>query len=142
MLTPKFSVEQDGTHVIVRAHLPQVRTQEIETCVSDDEFRLSARPYFLRLHFRGPLAEDDGTEGGPTQARLEYDAGSGWLVIALPKRNPGEHFGDLDMLSRLLTPKATGIPAQQALIEVVQGSSLPSTHRSTRLFFAERWLSF
>ena len=72
-----------------------------------------AQPYFLRLTFKQPLAEDD-------RERAEYDAERGTLRCFVPKRNHAEHFTGLDMLTQLLTKRPLA-SAAVPLIEVMPG---------------------
>lgn len=81
--------------------------------MDDTLFTLYINPYYLRLNFPHTLREDD--EG--SEAR--YDAGSGYLTVSLTKAVPGEQFGDLDLLAKLLAPRASEQAQQGPLIEVL-----------------------
>lgn len=65
--------------------------------VDGEQLTLHVKPYFLRLTFSHRLVEDD-------ESSARYDPSSGYLTIVLTKEVPGEHFKDLDLLARLLTP--------------------------------------
>jgi protein SHQ1 len=58
------------------------------------------KPYFLKLTFSQSLLE----EGGNNKAT--YDVDKNELVCTVTKLNPGEHFEDLDMITKLLTPSS------------------------------------
>jgi len=51
-----------------------------------------------RLHLPGEVVED-GRE------KASYNVDSGTIVVHLPKRNRGEHFENLEMLTTLLSGK-------------------------------------
>lgn len=133
MLTPKFEVTQDADNVLLRVYTPYIRARDVETAIADNEFRLLAKPYFLRLHFPGPLAEDE-------REAAQYDIGTGWMSITLPKLTPGENFDGLDMLSRLLAPAQPleSRVAGSAVVELIGGESRPSDHGTRMLMIACR----
>ncbi|CAO3609907.1 unnamed protein product [Cunninghamella blakesleeana] len=89
--------------------------------VQDTEFRFFLKPYFLRLYFPGPLVEDD-------DSKASYDPSSGEFIVRVSKEKKGEHFNDLDLLTKLLARKGEAdqnksIP-KKPLIEVI--SSQPA----------------
>lgn len=70
------------------------------------------------LHFPGNLVEDDGS-------RATYDPSSGQFTVKITKETKGEHFADLDLLTKLLARKgeaSTDTP-KKPLIEVIGESS-------------------
>ena len=71
-------------------------------------------PYFLRLHFPGPVVEDDTSSA-------RYDAGTGYLTVTLAKVNQAEDFKDLDILASLLAPPRSEPSASRHVIEVIGG---------------------
>ncbi|KXS10988.1 SHQ1-domain-containing protein [Gonapodya prolifera JEL478] len=102
MLQPKFRLSQDAHAVTLVLHVPFIRTQEIELDVSDGNIiRFHAKPYFLRIHLPGRVAEEE------ERHTANYDIGSGELTVRIPKECPGEDFKDLDLLTKLLvSPKS------------------------------------
>ena len=77
---------------------------------------IAQRTYFVSLQFAKPLATEEdiaqeqieGKFKSPeerAQEKAVYDYPSGTLTIQLPKKNAGEFFPDLDMLTRLLEKK-------------------------------------
>ena len=117
MLTPKFSLTQDDQFVYLKMHVPHLKFNETETHVEDDEVYFHSKPYFLRLHLPGNVVEDD-------RSKCSYDVDSGWLSITLSKQKTGEHFDNLDMLTKLLTPKSTSqVSYSCANVEVLESSS-------------------
>lgn len=53
------------------------------------------------------------------EASAQYDPGSGFLTVNLTKAVPGEHFEDLDLLTKLLALRPAERPSQGPLIEVI-----------------------
>ncbi|RKP06041.1 SHQ1 protein-domain-containing protein [Thamnocephalis sphaerospora] len=98
MITPAFRLEQDDEFVTVLIRAPHVRAQEVDMYVSGNEFKLYVKPYFLRLHLPGHVVEDE-------RATASYDVAAGEITAKLPKETPGEHFADLDLLTKLLARK-------------------------------------
>jgi hypothetical protein len=50
------------------------------------------------LHLPGHVVEDE-------RAHTSYDVAAGEITVKLPKETPGEHFPDLDLLTKLLARK-------------------------------------
>lgn len=108
-------------------------------------FHFSLQPYYLRyvaytargslahvirLELPGNVIEDD-------RAKAAYDAANGDITIKLPKETPGEHFADLEMLTKLLTRKhpIVDTKAKKPLIEVIgSDSSSAPTMDATEAF--------
>lgn len=121
MITPTFKVEQDDTTVTILINTPYVRAQDVDLYVEGCEFRFYLRPYFLRLHFPGNIIEDDNS-------KAVYDPSAGQFTIKVTKETKGEHFPDLDLLTKLLARTGeTGTTAKKdpkkPLIEVVGEST-------------------
>lgn len=97
MITPWFKVEQNHQYIIIvikAKHVKISADSEPEIHIGDCDFKFYCRPYYLRLHFTNRLIED-GRECA------EYE--KGFFRIKVPKLNEGEHFDDLNMLTKLLT---------------------------------------
>ncbi|KAI8822541.1 SHQ1 protein-domain-containing protein [Fimicolochytrium jonesii] len=116
MLTPAFTISQDDEFVTVVLKCPYVKAQDVEFYISDTEFKFYISPYFLRLNLPASVVEN----GRETAA---YDVDKGEVTVKIPKATPGEHFPDLDLLTKLLAPKGplppglgegTGISGGQA----------------------------
>ncbi|KAI8143646.1 box H/ACA snoRNP assembly protein Shq1 [Fennellomyces sp. T-0311] len=116
MITPTFSVDQDENAIIITINTPYVRAQDVDLHVQGNEFRFFLRPYFLRLSFPGNIVEDDDSVA-------KYDPSSGQFIVRVTKETKGEHFSDLDLLSKLLARKgeASEEPKKKPLIEVIGG---------------------
>lgn len=69
----------------------------------------------IRLELPGSVVED----GDHIQFRLE----SGDMFITMTKLTPGEHFEDLDMLSRLIINPASKKPTPKAGIQVLDSTT-------------------
>ena len=98
MLTPRFDLNQDDNFLIVTIYAPFTNISDTEIFMEDLDFRFFSKPYFLRLHLPKPIEESD-------LANAEYKADINSFVIKAPKKNSGEFFPGLDMLSELLKPK-------------------------------------
>ncbi|KAJ3287755.1 Hsp90 cochaperone shq1 [Rhizoclosmatium sp. JEL0117] len=99
MLTPQFTASQTDDAVLLTIKTPYVKATDIEFFIQGPEFKLHINPYFLRLTFPHELIEN-GKE------TAKYDVGKGEIYLSLPKKEPGLHFEDLDLLSKLMMPKA------------------------------------
>lgn len=78
-----------------------------------------------RLTFPGNIVEDE-------RSKASYDVGAGELTVVLAKETPGEHFPDLDMLTKLLvrTSDPSEKQARKPLIEVISsGETLEGTQK-------------
>ncbi|GJJ73209.1 protein SHQ1 [Entomortierella parvispora] len=126
MITPKFTVTQDSDHVTIVIKAPHIKTQNVDINVQGDVFKFNLKPYFLRLTFPGNVLEDE-------RSKAIYDVGSGELTVILAKETPGEHFPDLDMLTKLLVRKGDITDNKQIkrpLIEVLSsGDTLEGTRQ-------------
>ncbi|KAG8232336.1 hypothetical protein J437_LFUL012926 [Ladona fulva] len=98
MLTPRFILSQTKTEIILKVHAPYANVAETEIYVHENDVRFHSSPYYLRLNLPGWVEENDGS-------RAVFDADSGDFIIRLGKAVPGEHFPDLDMITKLLAPK-------------------------------------
>ncbi|KAI9219157.1 SHQ1 protein-domain-containing protein [Blastocladiella britannica] len=120
MLTPQFECTQDTDTLTLRIRAPHVRSSHLETLVLGRDFRFHCKPYFLALTFDHELVpdvDDTPVEGDVAAASTatatatdatrkpsaSYDIVSGYFTFTLPKLVPGTVFGNLDMLTALLT---------------------------------------
>ncbi|OWZ20941.1 hypothetical protein PHMEG_0004585 [Phytophthora megakarya] len=124
--TPKFHVTQDAAWVFVHVHVPFVRVSEMEFYVDGRDFTFFCKPYLLKLHFPHQVVDDE-------LAKAVYDPNkdNGTIVVHLPKKEPGQDFPDLDMLTKLLQPQRppvdikTNTQRKVPLIEVLSSESEP-----------------
>ncbi|KAI9354981.1 SHQ1 protein-domain-containing protein [Pilaira anomala] len=130
MITPTFKVDQDNDSITIVINTPYVRAQDVDLHVEGSEFRFYLRPYFLRLHLPGNILEDD-------DSKAVYDPSAGQFTIRVTKETKGEHFPDLDLLTKLLARTGeTSIQSNQPkkpLIEVVGGSTEENTLGETEI---------
>ncbi|KAF8986487.1 Hsp90 cochaperone shq1 [Entomortierella lignicola] len=117
MITPTFTVSQEEDFVTIIIKAPHIKTQNVDFEVDGSVFKFNVKPYFLRLTFPGNVVDDE-------RATASYNVGAGELTVVLPKETSGEHFPDLDMLTKLLVRKSDLSEKQikKPLIEIV-GSS-------------------
>ncbi|KAJ3286593.1 Hsp90 cochaperone shq1 [Borealophlyctis nickersoniae] len=102
MITPVFSISQDDEYIIVVIKCPYVKAQNVEFYSEANEFKFYVKPYFLRLTFPSDCTlVEDGRE------RAFYNIDAGEITCHLPKAVKGQHFTDLDMLTKLMAPRKT-----------------------------------
>ncbi|CAI5719190.1 unnamed protein product [Peronospora destructor] len=120
--TPKFHVTQNPAWVFIHVHVPFVRVSEMEFYVDGMDFSFYCKPYLLKLHFPHEVVDDE-------LAKAVYDPNkeNGTIVVHLLKKEPGQDFPDLDMLTKLLQPqrppvdvKADTLQCKTPLIEVLE----------------------
>ncbi|KAL3671404.1 hypothetical protein V7S43_003330 [Phytophthora oleae] len=124
--TPRFHVTQDAAWVFVHVHVPFVRVSEMEFYVDGVDFTFYCKPYLLKLHFPHEVVDDE-------LAKAVYDPNkdNGTIVVHLLKKEPGQDFPDLDMLTKLLQPQRPPVDMKNdnkrkaPLIEVLGSSAEP-----------------
>lgn len=99
---PRFSVSQTADLVVLVIRVPYVRVSEAEVAVDGKELSFYCKPYLLRLTLPGELVDDERIS-----STYDADAENGTLTVSVPKATPGEHFPDLDLVTKLLQPRAT-----------------------------------
>ncbi|XP_070707827.1 protein SHQ1 homolog isoform X2 [Pempheris klunzingeri] len=110
MITPAFDLSQDPQYLVLHIRVPYTRTSEFDLYIDGTEVKFYAKPYFLRLTLPGRVVED-GRE------KATFDIDKGLFTLRVPKETAGEHFEDLNMLTRLLAPK--GSRSAKPLVEDV-----------------------
>lgn len=98
LLTPKFSIEQTDTQILVTIIVPHIRVGSAEIIVDNCEFSFYCKPYLLKLTFPKQLVDEEDSYS----AEYDPNKNNGTLVVKLSKKNAGEEFPDLDLLSKLL----------------------------------------
>lgn len=98
MLTPRFRLTQTAKTVTIIIRAPYSSLGDLELNVEENTFVFSSKPYYLRLNLPGPIIENDFSTSS-------FDSDTGEFTFTLDKVNPGEHFADLDMITKLLCPK-------------------------------------
>lgn len=117
MLTPAFELHQEHSYLLLTIKAPYIKANDVEIYMEQNEFKFFVKPYFLRLYFPCEIIED-GRE------KAQYDISTGIFTIHIPKKNIGEEFPNLDMLTTLLAPKKKHVT--KPLIEVVCTDDTPS----------------
>ncbi len=97
-ITPKFKVDQDDDFVTIRINVPYIRISAAEILTENNEFSFYCKPYLLKLTFPGNFHEDEDKYS----AQYNPDDDHGMLTVKLMKRISGEHFPDLDLITKLL----------------------------------------
>lgn len=116
MLTPQFSIIQSESSLTISLTCPYIKAQEVQISVNGTEFSFHAQPYFLRLTLPKELIED----GRETS---KYDISSGIVTLCIPKLVYGEHFQDLDLLTKLMDIRIKHKTASQPMIQVLSSTS-------------------
>ena len=118
MITPRFTITQSDSALTVTIYAPFTNVADTEVFMEERDFRFFSKPYFLRLHLPGEVHETDA-------AAAKYDADTRSFVVTVPKKNKGEVFRGLDMLTELLRPRDDGGAAAAGIEEVGGGYSAP-----------------
>lgn len=99
MIVPNFRISQDSDFIFVHINVPYVRVSAAEMVCDGRDFSFWCKPYLLKLRFPHPL---DGTDEERCRATYDPMEAHGTLVAHLPKVEPGLHFPDLDLTTKLL----------------------------------------
>ena len=95
MITPIFSLSQTDPSVILRIRLPYVKVSAAELNVDKFTVTFHLQPYFLRL-----ILENEMVSEGVQSA--VYNHNDSYLTVSIGKKNAGEHFKNLEMITTLL----------------------------------------
>lgn len=98
MLTPRFKLTQDDSHVYINVHAPYTNIGDTEIDVDGENFLFVSSPYFLRLRLPGRILDNERAKGS-------YVCDSGEFNLTFDKETPGERFENLDMITSLLAPR-------------------------------------
>lgn len=115
MLTPNFELDQTDDYLIIKIKARFANVNETEIDVNGSQVTFYSSPYYLRLHLPGEVTETDSSTGS-------YDWDSFIFTFSLNKLNPGEHFPDLNLINKFLTPKKT-TNLVNPTIEILNNSS-------------------
>ncbi|XP_025414881.1 protein SHQ1 homolog [Sipha flava] len=115
MLTPNFELDQTENYLIIKIKARFANVNETEIDVNGNQITFYSSPYYLRLHLPGEVEETDTSSGS-------YDWDSYVFTFKLNKVNPGEHFPDLNLINKFLTPKTINHTIKPS-IEVLNESS-------------------
>ncbi|KOB64483.1 Protein SHQ1-like protein [Operophtera brumata] len=98
MLTPRFKLTQDDSHVYINVHAPYTNVGDTEIDVDGENFLFVSSPYFLRLRLPGRIVDNERSKGS-------YICDSGEFNLTFDKESIGEQFENLDMITSLLAPR-------------------------------------
>lgn len=115
MLTPNFELDQTDDYLIIKIKARFANVNETEIDVNGSQVTFYSSPYYLRLHLPGEVSETDSSSGS-------YDWDSYVFTFTLNKANPGEHFPDLQLINKFLTPKKISTSINPS-IEILNESS-------------------
>lgn len=101
MITPDFKITQEPDTVVIEVRVPYVKISSSEVYVESNQFYFYLKPYFLKLQFSQDLREGDEA----IQSSV-YDHNTYLVTFKVIKRNPGEQFKDLDIISKLFEKKS------------------------------------
>ena len=130
MTTPRFKLSQDDHNVYIDINVPYIRISNCDFYIEENLFSFYCKPYFLKLHLPKPIVDDDRAK-----AVYNLQEDNGTIHVTAPKKVPGEHFEDLQMLTKLLSkPSHTLSTAENVnnlknsrgrnLIEVISSTSV------------------
>lgn len=60
-VTPKFTISQTESHVVITARVPYVRVSDAEIDIDGHHVSIYCKPYLLKLNFPGELVDDDSS---------------------------------------------------------------------------------
>ncbi|XP_074605189.1 protein SHQ1 homolog [Brevipalpus obovatus] len=98
MIVPQFSIRQDDKFIFVDIKAPMAKIGETQVDFDQEDLVFWSKPYHLRLKLPGPVVAN-GEES------VEWNADSNEFCLKVAKKNCGQHFEGLDMLTKLLTVK-------------------------------------
>jgi len=81
--------------------------------IEETDFRFYCKPYFLRLNLPASILENDD--------EIKYDFDERIFQLRYQKKNVGENFEGLELLTKLLTPNCAPQKLASNLIEEVEG---------------------
>lgn len=112
MITPRFEVTQDDTHLHIKIYITSIRfsADAVEVNVTGNLFIFYLSPYYLRLRFDQQLRENvEDLEGQASldipedeKLKLSFVPHEDCILVDVPKLNKGEVFQDLDLPTKLL----------------------------------------
>ncbi|XP_057663426.1 protein SHQ1 homolog isoform X1 [Diorhabda carinulata] len=98
MLTPRFKLSQDDRSITIEIRAPYCSLRELQVEVDENVFLFFCKPYFLRLFLPGKLIENENY-------RSSFDCESGEFTFTYDKAEYGEHFEDLDFITKFLVTR-------------------------------------
>lgn len=96
MIVPLFKLSQTPDILTIEITAKYVNFRRLEFLVEDDKLYFYCRPYHLNLHLPGSVQSEI--------LNSKFDVDTGIFTIQMKKTTPGEHFKNLDLITRLLSP--------------------------------------
>ena len=119
MLTPIFSISQTDNEVIFKLRLPYVKISTADIFVEGRLFRFFLHPYYLSLELKQDMKTD-------AISSCVYDHNDYYLTVSVTKKEKGEFFDDLELITSLLSKKKEKVkPNKKPLIEVISETNDP-----------------
>nr|CDS31194.1 protein shq1 [Hymenolepis microstoma] len=121
MLTPLFSLSQTNDELIMDLRIPLADLSLSEFLIEDDTLYFTAPPYYLKMKLPGSVYDDAD--------HIKFEIDSGNMKVKMGKTNPGEHFSDLDLISRFMVTSTAnktqkvGIQVMDAFEEALEGAT-------------------
>ncbi|XP_060515818.1 protein SHQ1 homolog [Cylas formicarius] len=97
MIVPRFKLTQDSRFVTIKIDAPHCSLKEFDADINENVFLFVCRPYYLRLNLPGNLIADK------SDSVCSFDSDSSEFTFRCEKETPGEHFKDLDLITKFLT---------------------------------------
>lgn len=120
MLTPRFKLSQNDKSLTIEIRAPYCSLRELQVEMDENVFLFFCKPYFLRLFLPGKLVENENFKSS-------FDCESGKFTFTYDKAECGEHFEDLDFLTKFLVTKVETNYANKPNILVIDNEAkLPS----------------
>ncbi|AJR47882.1 BCN_G0027480.mRNA.1.CDS.1 [Saccharomyces cerevisiae] len=97
MITPRFSITQDGEFIFLKIFISNIRFSAVglEIIIQENMIIFHLSPYYLRLRFPHELIDDE-------RSTAQYDSKDECINVKVPKLNKNEYFEDLDLPTKLL----------------------------------------
>lgn len=126
MITPRFKLTQDMNFLIINIRAPHCNLGEIDIDIDGNKFIFICRPYYLRLNLPGEIVENE-------ELKSSFDSDTGEFSFTCPKKFRGEFFADLELITKLLTPKVSAVQTDGSIgsqpIEVIVHGADPEVQQ-------------
>lgn len=116
MITPTFKLDQNNDYLFIQIKTPFAKLTDLDIFVFETDFRFYCKPYFLRLNLPADILENEDED-------VNYDFDERMFKLKYKKKNSGEHFEGLDLLTKLLTPDCAPSKLASNLIEEIEDST-------------------
>lgn len=111
MITPSFKLDQNDEFLLINIKAPFAKLNDLDVFIDETDFRFYCKPYFLRLNLPASILEND--------EEINYDFDERKFKLRYRKKNAGEVFEGLDLLTKLLTPNCAPQKLANNLIEEI-----------------------